>query len=275
MINEAPVDNAPFFFDRYPSDTAHWLAGIGDEANAKAGDNSYDFRRTLSELIVMNLRDGIPHAFQVADQVIVANAPGIKYLEQQYLKLDQARSAEIQTGPDTTQGPTGTADTRGGTPDQSTSGAGDQKGTGTSDSGPGAGTTSNTGPHVTLTGGCGGVRTTQDDSNTGIGHQGTLFIIHWSNFRVSIPARRKKAQTEHRRLYDIQADAARQMRVQTDELDFLARAEKAGPALEDLINTYRSETTIAGVLRAAGRAPEDLGLTKDTVTWLDTQLKAV
>ncbi|MFJ3213513.1 hypothetical protein [Streptomyces flaveolus] len=275
MINDVPGDNAPFFFDRYPPDTARWLADICDEANAKAGDSSYEFRRTLSELIVMNLRDGITHAFRVAEQVIVANAPGIKYAEQGYLKLDQARSAEIQTGPGTTEGPTGTTDARDDTPDQNTSGEDDQKGTGTNDSGPGAGTTPNTGTHVTLTGGCGGGRTTQDDRNTGIGHQGTLFIIHWSNFRVSIPTRRKKAQTEHRRLYDIKADAARQMRVQTDELDFLAQAEKAGPALEDLINTYRNETSIAGVLRAAGRTPEDLGLTADTVTWLDTQLKAV
>jgi hypothetical protein len=275
MINDVRGDNAPFFFDRYPPDTAHWLAGICDEANAKAGDSPYEFRRTLCELIVMNLRDGITHALRVAEQVIVANAPGAKYLESQYLKYDEARSAVIETGPDTAEGHAGKTGARDGTPDQNTAGADGQEETGTSDPGPGASTAGNTGPHVTVTGGCGGGRTTKDDQNTGIGHQGTLFIIHWSNFRISIPTRRKKAQTEHRRLYDIQADAARQMRVQTDELDFLARAEAAGPVLEDLINTHRNETSIAGVLRAADRAPEDLGLTKDTVTWLDTQLKAV
>ncbi|WP_369198720.1 hypothetical protein [Streptomyces djakartensis] len=234
-----------------------------------------EFRRTLCELIVMNLRDGITHALRVAEQVIVPNAPGTKYLEQKYLKYDEARSAVIETRPDTTEDHTGKAGTGAGTPEQTTSGTGGQDGSKTSEPGPADGTAGNTGPQVTVTGGCGGGRTAKDDQNTGIGHQGTLFVIHWSNFRVSIPTRRKKAQTEHRRLYDMQADAARQMRVQTDELDFLARAEKAGPVLEDLINTHRNETSIAGVLRAAGRTPEDLGLTKDTVAWLDTQLKAV
>ncbi|GAA4340816.1 hypothetical protein GCM10023086_76630 [Streptomyces venetus] len=275
MNNDGLGDNAPFFFDRYPPDTAHWLAGICDEANEKAGDSPYEFRKTMCELIVMNLRDGITHAFRVAEQIIVPNAPAAKYLEVQYLKYDQARSAVIETGPDTTEGHTGTTGARDGTTDQKAPGVEGQDRTGTSDPGPGAGTTGNTGPDVTVTGGCGGGRTTKDDQNTGTGHQGTLFIVHWSNFRASIPARRKKAQTEHRRLYDIQADAARQMRIQGDELDFLDRAEAADPVLEDLINTHRSETSIAGVLRAAGRAPEDLGLTKDTVTWLDTQLKAV
>ncbi|GHI10420.1 hypothetical protein AQI88_38775 [Streptomyces cellostaticus] len=275
MNNDAPDDNAPFFFDRYPPDTAHWLAGICDEANAKAGDSSYEFRKIMCELISMNLRNGVTHAFRVAEQMIVANAPAAKYLEQQYLKYDQARSAVIETGPDTSDGSAGTTGTPDGTPGQKVPGTDVQDTKGTSDPEPGAGTAGKTGPSVTVTGGCGGGRIAQDDQNTGIGHQGTLFIVHWSDFRASIPARRKKAQTEHRRLYDIQSDVARQIRVQHDELDFLDRAEAADPVLEDLINTHRTETSIAGVLRAAGRAPEDLGLTKDTVTWLDTQLKAV
>ncbi|WP_217212917.1 hypothetical protein [Streptomyces sp. AC550_RSS872] len=108
MNNDIPGDNAPHVFDRYPPDTAHWLAGICDEASAKAGDSPYEFRKIMCELIVMNLRDGITHAFRVAQQIIVANAPAAKHIEQQYLKYDQARSAVIETGPDTADGPTST-----------------------------------------------------------------------------------------------------------------------------------------------------------------------
>ncbi|CAM5651215.1 hypothetical protein [Streptomyces griseorubiginosus] len=272
MTNDVPGDNAPFFFDRYPPDTAHWLAGICDQASAKTGDSPYEFRKIMGELILMNLRDGIGHAFRVAEQYLAPNAPAGKYLEQQYQKYDQARSAVIVTGPDTTDAETGTGDAQDSTPGPTPPGTDDQDTTGTSSPGPATGKAGTT---VTVTGGCGTGRTTQDDQNTGIGHQGTLFIVHWSDFRASIPARRTKARTEHRRLYDIQSDASRQMRVQQDELDFLDRAEAADAVLEDLINTYRTETSIAGVLRAAGRSPEDLGLTTDTVTWLDTQLKAV
>jgi hypothetical protein len=274
MNNDIPGDNAPHFFDRYPPDTAHWLAGICDEASAKAGDSPYEFRKIMCELIVMKLRDGITHAFRVAQQIIVANAPAAKHIEQQYLKYDQARSAVIETGPDTADGPTSTTSTQDGTPDQKAPGADGQDTTGPSNPGCGAGTTGDTGPTVTVAGGCGGSTSTGGEPNTGIGNQGTLFIVTYSDFRASVPARRKKARTEHRRLYDVQSDAARQMRVQQDEMDFLDRVEAADPVIEDLINKHRTETSIAGVLRAAGHTPEELGLTKETVTWLDTQLKA-
>ncbi|MFG2794022.1 hypothetical protein [Streptomyces sp. NPDC048419] len=275
MNNDVPGDNAPFFFDRYPPDTAHWLAGIGDEASAKAGDSAYEFRKVMGELILMNQREGIDHAFRVAEHYFAPNAPAGKHIEQQYLKYDQARCAVIQTGPDTTESAMDTTGTPDGTPGQKASGEEGRDTTGTGSPEPGTGRTGTKGPTVTVTGGCGGGRAQGDDQNTGIGRQGTLFIVHWSDYRASVPARRKKAQTEHRRLYDVQSDAARQMRVQQDEMDFLDRVEAADAVLEDLINTHRTETSIAGVLRAAGRTPEDLGLTTDTVTWLDTQLKAV
>ncbi|MBT1093540.1 hypothetical protein [Streptomyces sp. Tu102] len=271
MNNDVPADNAPFFFDRYLPDTAHWLAGVCDEASAKAGDSPYEFRRIMCELIVMNLRDGIAHALSVAEQIIAPNAPGAKHIETQYLMYDQARSAVIVTGPDTTAGTTGTQD---GTPDQRPPVGGGRDTNGPDTPGCGTGTTAGTGSTGTVIGGCGGGIITVEDQNTGIGNQGTLFIVHWSDFRSSVPARRRKAQTEHRRLYGVQSDAARQMRVQQDELEFLDRVEAADPVLEDLISTHRTETSIAGVLRAAKRAPEDLGLTKETVAWLDTQLKA-
>ncbi|MFJ6898194.1 hypothetical protein [Streptomyces hokutonensis] len=273
MNNDVPGDNAPAFFDRYPSDTAHWLAGICDEANAKAGDSPYEFRRIMCELIVMNLHNGVTHAFRVAQQTIVPNAPGAKHIEQQYLKYDQARSAVIEAGPDVTDGPVDTTGTHTGTTDQKTAGPDGRDTTGPNGPGCGAGTTATAGPTVTVTGGCGG-STAGNDKNTGIGQQGTLFIVHYSEYRASVPARRRKAQTEHRRLYSVQSDVTRQMRVQQDELDFLDRIEAADPVLEDLINTHRTETSIAGVLRSAALTPEDLGLTNETVTWLDTQLKA-
>ncbi|MEU9546210.1 hypothetical protein [Streptomyces mirabilis] len=274
MNNDVPRDNAPFFFDRYPPETAHWLAGICDEANAKAGDSPYEFRRVMCDLIFMYMRDGIIHAFRVGEQIIVPNAPGAKHIEQQYLKYDQARSAVIETGAATAGGAASTTGTQDGTPDQKAPSDDGQDGTRPSGPGCGAGTTAGTGTTVTVTGGRSG-STTQNDKDTGIGHQGTLFIVQYADYRASVPARRKKAQTEHRRLYDVQSDAARQMRVQLDELDFLDRVEAADPTLEDLINTHRTETSIAGVLRAAGRTPEDLGLTQETVIWLDRQLKAV
>ncbi|MFI9772468.1 hypothetical protein ACIHJG_37300 [Streptomyces sp. NPDC052415] len=276
MNNDVPADNAPFFFDRYPPDTAHWLAGICDEASGKAGDDSYEFRKIVCGLTCMHLHNGDVHALRVAEQIIVANAPGAKHIETQYLRYDQARSAVITAGPDATEGPAGTAGIKDDASDQKTGERGGRDANGPTAPGSGGGSGSGkagTGTAV-VTGGCGGGIATGGSENTGIGNQGTLFIVHWSEFRASVPARRKKAQTEHRRLYDVQADATRQMRVQQDELDFLDRVEAADPVLEDLINTHRTETTIAGVLRAAELAPEDLGLTKETVAWLDTQLKA-
>ncbi|MER6442192.1 hypothetical protein ABT275_38545 [Streptomyces sp. NPDC001185] len=273
--DEVPVDNAAFFFDRYPPETARWLAEICDEATAKAGDSSIEFRRVLCDLINMGLRDGVPDAFRAAGQIIVANAPGVKYIEQNYLKLDQSRAAVIETGP-RSSGPTGEAESGSDAPDQKVPGKdGQEGGGGKTRSGPGCGTgaTAGTGTAVTVIGGAGG-RTKENDKDIGIGHQGTLFIVQWSDYRASVPARIKKAQTEHRRLYGIKSDAGRQMRVQADELDFLNRLVKADALLEDLINTHRAETSIAGVLRAAGRTPEELGLTEKTVLWLDRQLKA-
>ncbi|CAM5711034.1 hypothetical protein SGRIM119S_03209 [Streptomyces griseorubiginosus] len=136
----------------------------------------------MGELILMNLRDGIGHAFRVAEQYLAERAAG-KYLEQQYQKYNQARSAVIVTGPDTTDAETGTGDAPG----------------------------QHAGPHATRhrrsghdgheqprtghrEGGhcrdghrsCGTGRTTQDDQNTGIGHQGTLFIVHWAHPSASI-----------------------------------------------------------------------------------------
>ncbi|MEU9157804.1 hypothetical protein AB0D59_46570 [Streptomyces sp. NPDC048417] len=271
-----PGDNAPHFFDRYPSETAHWLAGICDEATAKAGDSPYDFRKFMCELIVMNLRDGIIHAFRVAEQLIVANSPGAKYIEERYLKYDQARAAVIETGP-TSVTATGEPD-KTDTPQTTTAGTDDAQGpNGTSGTAPGPGAKAGTGVTIGVAGGCGtGVATgAEDTGNTGIGHQGSLFIVHYSQFRTTISARRTKASTENKRLTQVRVDARRQIAANNDELAFLDRIEAADPVLEDLISTHRKETSIVGVLRAAGRTPEDLGLTPDTVTWLDTQLKAV
>lgn len=268
------ADNAAFYFDRYPHDTAQWLAALGDEANAKAGDSSYDFRKILCELVNMSLHDGITHAFRAADQLIAPNNPGIKYLEQQYGKFDQARAAIIDTT--TGQGSTDQTDTPDGTHTGTTPGTGEQTTTGTnatSGAGSSAGS-AGTGTTVTLTGGCGTGNTTGSGQNTGIGQQGTLFIVHYSEFRASIPARRKKAKTEIKRLTELRVEVGRKISISTDDVTFLDRVEAADPVLEDLISTHRSETSIAGVLRAAGRTPEDLGLTTDVVAWLDTQIKA-
>jgi hypothetical protein len=270
-------DNAPYFFDRYPPDTAHWLAGICDEATAKAGDNPYDFRKIMCELVVMNLRDGLTHALRVAEQLIVANNPGAKYIEERYLKYDQARAAVIETGPTsvTGTGEPGKTDTPQNTTPEA-AGHDSQGPSPTNGTTPEAGTKAGTGATITITGGCGtGANTRAEDSgNTGIGHQGTLFIVHYSQFRTTIPARRKKASTENKRLTHVRVTADRQIAANDDEMAFLDRIEAADPALEDLISTHRSEVTIAGVLRAASRTAEDLGLTEDTVTWLDAQLKA-
>ncbi|MFE4698722.1 hypothetical protein ACFRIC_16810 [Streptomyces sp. NPDC056738] len=278
--NDVPADNAPFYFDRYPPETAHWLAEICDDATVKAGDSPTEFRKVMCERIKMGIRDGVIHAFRAADQIIAANAPGAKHIEQQYLKYDQARAAVIETGPQAKPGPTTTAGPKTDDPGQPASGTEGQHGRdGKTPSGPGcgAGTMAGAGTAVTFIEGS-GRKTTENGkgtgTGTGTGHQGTLFIVQYADYRASIPARRKKAQTEQRRLYDVQSDAARQMRVHEDELAFLDRLEAADPVLEDLINTHRAETSIAGVLSAAGRTPEDLGLTKETVAWLDRQLKA-
>jgi hypothetical protein len=276
-----PGDNAPFYFDRYPPDTARWVADLGDEVSAKAGESSFDWRRLMCEKIVMGLHDGVPHSFVVAEQIIAANTQGAKYLEQQYEKYDRARSAVIQTGPtsDTSHGepenPGGVSGAPGlRTQDRDQSDRGKDVGTG-SQSTSGAGKKESIDTTVTVVGGCGtGLGIRSSGQNTGIGHQGTLFIIHWSEYVASIPARRKKAKAENQRLIEVRTHTDRQIRLIDDELMFLDLAEAASPVLENLINTHRSESSIAGVLRAAGVSPQGLGLTEDAVRWLDTQLKA-
>ncbi|WP_206508032.1 hypothetical protein [Streptomyces chrestomyceticus] len=113
------------------------------------------------------------------------------------------------------------------------------------------------------------------DQKTGIGQQGTLFFIAYSEWRASIPTRRKEVKTENRRLVGVAKTTKRQIESNDDELKYLDLAEAADAAgLENLVNTYRNARTIAEVLRAAGKAPHDLGLTDEAVQWMDTQLKA-
>ncbi|MFK4071882.1 hypothetical protein [Streptomyces sp. NPDC029674] len=279
-------DNAPFFFARYPPDTAHWLASVCDEANAKAGENSYEFRKALCELIVMSVRDGLPHALRAVEQLITPNNSSIKHLEERYALLDQARSAVIETG----SSGSATQTENPGAPDPATAGGPEQRGGQESDgqsagaeggsatsgpTSPGAGTTAGTGTTVTIAGGCGGRATTGQGPTTGIGHQGTLFYVHYSEFRATIPTRRTKARNENKRLIDVRATAERQIAATDRELELLDLVEAADAVLEDLISTHRSESSIAGVLRAAGATSQSLGLTDDAVTWLDTQLKAM
>ncbi|MFF5435146.1 hypothetical protein ACFY5K_34685 [Streptomyces griseofuscus] len=274
-------DNAPFFFDRYPAETAQWLAEIGDEANDKAGDNAYEFRKISCDLFKMALRDGVTHAFIVADHFIAPNSPAAKYLEERYGRYDAARSAVIMTGtgtgPATTQTNTeapGTAAT--GT--QTSEGKDGQDADTTAATGT-AGTTTATdnGATITVTGCGGGAATTQGGhtaGNTGIGQQGTLFVIYYSEWRATIPTRRSTVKAENRRLINVAKGTRRQIELNENELKFLDLAEAADAAgLEDLVNTHRNETSIAGVLRAAGMTPQELGLTNEAVTWMDTQLK--
>lgn len=194
-------DNAPFFFGRYPTDTARWLAALGDDASAKAGESSYEFRKVLCDLIHQNLRDGVSHVFQAAEQLIAPNNPSVKYLEQAYWKYDEARSAVIETGntggstpgqPDTP----GTADpAAGGTP--VTAG---QDPNSSEAATPGAGTAIGSGTAVTVAGGCGTGRTTgaTRTQNTGIGHHGTLFLVHWAELRASLDTRETNRSNSRR-----------------------------------------------------------------------------
>ncbi|MER7983414.1 hypothetical protein [Streptomyces sp. NPDC095817] len=275
--DEVRPSNAPLFFDRYPPETAYWLAEICDEAVLKAGDSSTEFRKVVSDAIKREMRGGVVDALRAADDIIAANAPGVKYIEQQYLKLDQARAAEIKTGLQATggsSGPTGTTKPAGETRDQNAPGSDSEDGHGgKTAAGPGCGPGAMTGPGtaVTVIEGASGKK---PDANKGTGHQGTLFMIVYADYRASVPALRKRAQTEHRRLYGVTSEATRQMRIHADELDFLDRLDKADEVLENLISTHRTETSIAGVLRAAGQTPDELGLTAETVLWLDRQLKA-
>ncbi|GGZ21856.1 hypothetical protein GCM10010300_76960 [Streptomyces olivaceoviridis] len=274
-------DNAAHFFDRYPPRIARWLARICDEASAKAPASSFEWRRNVCELIRINLRDGIPEALGALDQLIAPPNPSIKYLEERYELLDRARSAEIeagtsQAGPSTPEGQgvaatnnlAGSADTQAGTNDAQATAS-----TGKTDAGsaPQSGETT-----VVVGAGCGGNRGADSaKDNTGIGHQGTLFIVHWSHFRASVPARQQKVMEEHKRLVEVRTTTDRQIAANNGDVKMLDLVAKASDALDDLVNKHRSETTIAGVLRAAGRTPETLGLTGEAVSWLDRELKAM
>ncbi|MGW1597000.1 hypothetical protein [Streptomyces sp. NPDC002343] len=278
--NEHAGDNAPFFFDRYPPRTAQWLADLGDEASAKAGDSAYDFRRIMCEMIVMALNDGIDHAFIVAPHFIVPNTQASKYLAERYDKYDQARSAVIETGraTDSATGQQEKPVSAGGAdsntaPDKS----GQDSPATTGQSTAGIGASAGPGTTITVAGGCGSGRTAKGEGqNTGIGHQGTLFVITYNEWRASISTRRESYRKENKRLINIAEGTNRQIARNNDELNFLDLAEAADRAgLEGLVNTHRDQTSIAGVLRAAGVSPQDLGLTDAAVTWLDTQLKAM
>lgn len=280
-------DNAAFFFDRFPSGAARWLAGLCDEANAKVADgSSFEFRRIVCDLLTMSVRDGIPHALSTLEHLIAPPNPSIKYIEERYWKYDQARSAVIDTstGQGGSTGQTtgaGTADGTTGTEPPTTGGTapGDTTGptpTGASTTTVGGGKTGGTGT-TTVGPGCGGGWSTGPGTadNTGIGEQGTLFIVHWGEFRASVPARRKKYRAENKRLIDVRRAADRQIAA-NDEIDaILDRVEKADEVLENLIGMHRNESSLSGVLRAAGKTPADLGLTDSAVAWLDSELKAM
>ncbi|MFJ4329154.1 hypothetical protein ACIP3A_39425 [Streptomyces tricolor] len=274
-------DNAPFFFDRYPSQTAQWLAGLGDEASAKAGDSAYDFRRILCEMITMGLHDGIGHAFIVAPHFIAPNSQAAKYLAERYDKYDQARSAVIETGRSTDSATTGQQEkpvsADGADSDTAPDKSGQDSPATTGQSTASTGASAGQGPTITVAGGCGSGRTAKgEEQNTGIGHQGTLFVITYNEWRASISSRRESYRKENKRLINIAEGTNRQIARNNDELNFLDLAEAADRAgLENLVNTHRDQTSIAGVLRAAEVSPQDLGLTDEAVTWLDTQLKAM
>lgn len=276
--NGMPAGSNPhFFFDRFPAETAQWVAGLGDEVSAKAGDDGHDFRRIACELIKRNVRDGVPEALGTLDQFVTPSNPGIKWLEQQYRKYDEARAAVIEIKTTTDASPpqpekSGTAATA-----QAESGpkAPGQTAGPTGPSTPGAAQAGGSGATITIAGGCGTGRTGNASAGqeTGIGHQGTLFTVRYSEFRASVPTRRNKAKEESRRLIGVRRGCDRQIAANDDLLATLDLVEKADSVLVDLVNKHRNESTVSGVLRAAGMSPQELGLTEAAVKWLDTELK--
>jgi hypothetical protein len=280
--NEPTGDNPQFFFNKFNADTARWLADLCDDVAAKGPATSAEWRRLFRDRLQDRLLSGESDAFH---WVGLALANELKWTEKQYAKYDQARSAVIETGTGR-DGSTPPAPGLG-TPDNTTAGqnihvGGESPGittTGTASdtAGTGAGPGVGTGTTITAGTGCGGGRITGQETggNTGIGHQGTLFVVRYSRFRLGFQDRRTKAKTEHKRLISVGTQVKRQTQAQKEILEDLDLIEKADALLEDLANKHRTEDTVSGILRSAGMTPTDLGLTDRAVAWLDTQLKAM
>ncbi|MET9373949.1 hypothetical protein ABZX98_07340 [Streptomyces sp. NPDC002992] len=288
-------ENAHFFFNRLSPAGAEWFADLCDEAAAKGPSNAYEFRRLICDLEYRALCDGVSHAMEVAQHFVSPNTPFAKWAEAEYEKYDKARATIIETGPSTAQtgaenGPPGNrwgassiGDSRGA--DEHASGGvtgivqtderGNDGDTATSTAG---GDSPFKGP------GCGGVGSGsitvtaggpdgKTPSDRGIGHQGTLFTIRYAQFRLTFPDARTQAKAEHKRLIRNRTEANRLVLAQQQLIEDMDLVAAADQAIENLANKHRDQDSVAGMLRAAGKRPEDLGLTERAVTWLDTQIK--
>ncbi|GAA1333532.1 hypothetical protein ACFVZJ_37260 [Streptomyces sp. NPDC058322] len=268
--------NAHHFFHRVSADMAQWIVDRCDEVAAKGPQTSTEFRRMFCDRI-LDLR-----AYGEADAdhfTRLALKDYLKWIEKAYDQYDHNRSAQIITC-------TSTDSTTNN--DDQTTGSNTAKGNQDKPAGPNPaditidtraqGETSGTKTGTITVSGtkCGGTyQTGQTTEANGTGHQGTLFTIRYGQLRLSLPEKRRTAKDEVYRLTDAQNRAARQVKDQEAILENIALIEKADPAIESLINTHRTETTLAGALKAAGKTAADLGLTDRSVTWLDTQLKAM
>ncbi|MFE3584144.1 hypothetical protein [Streptomyces vinaceus] len=132
-------------------------------------------------------------------------------------------------------------------------------------------------PPVKTGGGCGGVLRVEGPGRieTGTGSQGTLFTITLASFRSSLPQRHKAAKEEGNRRNQQKYRADRLCLEQDGLIEQIESVMQAVDAIGDLANVHRLETSLSGVLRAAGKTPEDLGLTQEAVNWADAQMRAM
>ncbi|MGA4953726.1 hypothetical protein [Streptomyces lydicamycinicus] len=274
-----------FFNKHFSPPTAQWVADLCDEVLDKGpGESSAEWRRIFFELLDNRLLSGETDAFSY---IHISMIRGVKldWVMQQHAEYDAARSAEILTGTSTdggsgaSRGSASEGDGAKATGEEKTAGQGHDT-PGCSGGSPG-GTTVVAGP-----GGCGtGGQTTSggtvqkggDTAGTvsGPGNQGTLFVIQIADLKASMP---HKYTQSREKIGHLTSESKRYARLVKAEQSFYAQLElvdRALPALEDLGQQHRTQSTVAGILRAAGKSPEDMGLTPKAVHWIDQQLEAM
>ncbi|MEW2412629.1 hypothetical protein AB0953_02695 [Streptomyces sp. NPDC046866] len=268
------TDNAAFFFKPYDTETAGFLLDVCEEITAKSPSGPAEFRRWWADRAVERAMTGETVAIRYLTMLALAKAHTVL---DQYRKWEDSRISQIEvnTGKngDGTDG--GSAGQNTGTEGTGTGGCGAGPwGTGTgAGTGTGVGTGAGTGTGVgpgwsggTSTGGQGGKR--------GPAVQGSLFVIKLADLGHHLPAWMKEERVEADRLATHSKTLSSQARAKRDLVADMKMAEAALPQLEDLAQKHRTETTVRGLLTAAGVDAEEMGLTDRVVTWMDDKIRA-
>jgi hypothetical protein len=264
------MSNAFSFFNKYfAPDTAQWLTELCDEVLAKApGDSPQEWNNIFFDLLYDQVMLGDANAWHLV-RTSLQKGVSVKWVRDQHIHFDTARAAEILTGAQA-----GPID--GSMPPVPTDGSTTAAGTGPTavDSSGGGPETLDTGAGSQSTGtGRGGGTVVVSGGKTGIGTQGTLFVIEIQHFQASLPQYYREARKRLDHNVDQAKTFTRRAAAEKRFIRQLEAFEAALPDVVDLAHKHRTARNLTDLLRATGLTAADFRLTDDDVRWFDSELK--